>query len=66
MVGLAFAIQPATVSGFVITQDLPILVAATVLTGAIVLRDGRISRWEGAAMVASFAAYVAFIAVRGS
>ncbi len=66
VVGLAFAIQPATVSGFVITQDLPILVAATVLTGAIVLRDGRISRWEGAAMVASFAAYVAFIAVRGS
>lgn len=66
VVGLAFAIRPATVTGFVITQDLPILVAATVLTGAIVLRDGRISRWEGALMVACFTAYIVFIAVRGS
>jgi cation:H+ antiporter len=65
VVGLAFAIRPAAVTGFVITQDLPILVAATILTGAIVLRDGRINRWEGAVMVACFVAYVAFIAVRG-
>jgi cation:H+ antiporter len=66
VVGTAFAIRPGTVSVFVISQDLPILIAATVLTGAIVLRDGRISRAEGALMLAFFAVYVGFIAVRGS
>jgi cation:H+ antiporter len=66
VVGTAFTIRPAAVAGFVITQDLPILVAATVLTGAFVLRDGRISRLEGALMLAFFAGYVAFIAIRGS
>ena len=66
VVGTAFTIRPAAVAGFVITQDLPILVAATVLTGVFVLRDGRISRLEGALMLAFFAAYVGFIAIRGS
>jgi cation:H+ antiporter len=66
VVGTAFAIRPAAISGFVISQDLPILVAATVLTGVVVIRDGRISRGEGAMMLAFFAAYIAFIALRGS
>jgi cation:H+ antiporter len=66
VVGTAFTIRPAAVAGFVITQDLPILVAATAVTGLIVLRDGRISRLEGALMLAFFAAYVGFIAIRGS
>jgi cation:H+ antiporter len=66
VVGTAFAIRPASISGFVITQDLPILIAATVVTGIIVLRDGRINRWEGTLMLAFFAAYIAFIALRGN
>jgi cation:H+ antiporter len=66
VVGTAFAIRPAQVPAFVIHQDVVILMAATLLTAIIVLRDGRISRGEGAVMVAVFAAYLVFIFVRGS
>jgi len=65
IVGLAFLLRPGTIPVFVIHQDLPILVVATVAVGLVVLRDGRIGRREGAAMLGLFAAYVAFLAVRG-
>jgi cation:H+ antiporter len=64
VVGTAFAIRPAVVPVNVILWDIPILIAATVVTGLIVLRDGRINRWEGGLMLALFAAYMAFIVVR--
>jgi len=64
VVGTAFAIRPATVPVNVILWDIPILIAATVIVGLFVLRDGRINRWEGVSMLALFAAYLAFIAVR--
>ena len=65
VVGTAFAIRPAQVPGFVIHQDVVILMAATILVAAIVLRDGRISRVEGGIMLAAFAAYFGFIFIRG-
>ena len=65
VVGTAFTIRPATVAAFVIYQDLLILVGATLLVGLVVVRNGRIGRGEGAGMLVLFAAYLAFIAIRG-
>ena len=64
VVGTAFAIRPAAVPVEVIHWDIPILVAATVVVGAFVLRDGRINRWEGVIMLAVFAAYLVFLGIR--
>ena len=65
VVGTAFTIRPAQVPGFVIHQDVVILMAATLLVAVIVLRDGRINRVEGGIMLLAFAAYMAFVFVRG-
>jgi cation:H+ antiporter len=65
IVGTAFTIRPAAVPTFVIRQDVPILVGATLLVGAIVLRDGRINRVEAALMLTAFAGYLAFVMIRG-
>ncbi len=65
IVGTAFTLRPAAVPTFVIQQDIPFLCLATVLVGVIVLRDGRVTRAEGSAMLVAFAAYLAFLAVRG-
>lgn len=65
IIGVAFALRPGSVPPFVVRQDLPILVAATLLVGLVILRDGRIRRSEGAAMLLVFAAYVLFLAIRG-
>jgi cation:H+ antiporter len=65
IVGTAFAIRPGTVPAFVIHQDLLLLVAGTVLVGLIVLKDGRISRREGAFMLLVFATYELFVFIRG-
>jgi cation:H+ antiporter len=64
VVGTAFAIRPAPVPINVIRWDIPILVAATAVVGLVVLRDGRINRWEGALMLAIFAAYLVFLGIR--
>jgi cation:H+ antiporter len=64
VVGTAFAIRPAAVPVNVIRWDIPILVAATAVVGIFVLRDGRITRWEGALMLAMFAAYLVFLGIR--
>jgi len=64
VVGTAFTIRPAIVPVNVILWDIPILIGATVVVGLFVLRDGRITRWEGSLMLALFAAYMAFIVVR--
>jgi cation:H+ antiporter len=66
VVGTAFILRPGAISTFVVYQDIPILVAATIIVGVIVLRDGRINRWEGALMLAIFTAYIVFIGIRGS
>jgi len=65
VVGTAFSIRPATVPAFVIRQDIPLLMLATFIVGAIVVRDGRISRTEGAMMLVLVGAYVAFVVIRG-
>jgi len=65
IVGLAFTIRPAAVPVFVIRQDIPILVAVTLLVGLGILRDGRISRREGASLLAIYASYFLFLAHRG-
>ncbi len=64
VVGTAFFVRPSAVPVNVILWDIPILIAATLVVGFFVLRDGRIDRWEGAVMLALFAAYLAFIGVR--
>jgi len=65
VVGTAFTISPSAVPAFVIRQDLPFLVAATFFVGRIVVRDGRISRAEGAIMLALVSAYIVFVVIRG-
>jgi cation:H+ antiporter len=65
IVGTAFLIRPATVPAFVIRQDIPFLIAATFVIGLVILRDGKISRGEGAGMLVVFAAYIAYIFMRG-
>jgi len=65
IVGLAFAIRPAAVPGYVIRQDVPILVAVTLLVGLGILRDGKISRREGAALLVIYVMYFLFLAHRG-
>ncbi len=65
IVGTAFLIRPGAVPVFVIHHDVPFLVAATLLVGLVVLRDGRISRAEGIGMLVAFLAYMAFMAWRG-
>jgi cation:H+ antiporter len=64
VVGTAFTIRPAAVPINVIRWDIPILVAATAVVGLLVLRDGRINRWEAAFMLALFAAYLVFLGIR--
>ncbi len=66
VVGTAFFLRPGSISTFVVSQDIPILIASTIVVGLIVLRDGRISRWEGALMLSIFTAYLIFIGIRGS
>lgn len=65
VVGVAFTIKPAEVPVFVIRQDIPLLILATFIVGRIVVRDGRISRAEGMAMLLLVAAYTVFVVVRG-
>jgi cation:H+ antiporter len=64
VVGTAFSIRPAAVPINVILWDIPILVAATVVVGVFVLRDGRINRSEAAFMLTLFAAYLIFLGIR--
>jgi cation:H+ antiporter len=66
VVGTAFTICPSQVPVFVITQDLLLLVVASIFVGVVVLRDARISRMEGGGMLLLFASYLVFIIVRGS
>ncbi|HSN57231.1 MAG TPA: calcium/sodium antiporter [Candidatus Sulfomarinibacteraceae bacterium] len=65
VVGTAFTIRPAVVPEFVIRQDIPFLVLATVFVGRVVVRDGRISRAEGALLIAIVVAYTVFVVIRG-
>jgi cation:H+ antiporter len=65
IVGTAFTIRPAMVPSFVIRQDIPFLIAATLLVGLVVLRDRRISRAEGIGMLVLVSAYIAFVVIRG-
>ncbi len=65
VVGTAFAISPSSVPVFVIRQDVPFLILATFIVGRIVVRDGRISRTEGAMMLVLVTAYIGFVVVRG-
>ena len=65
VVGSAFAVRPGAVPELIIRQDLPFLVVITLVLGFGVLRDGSISRREGAGLLLVFATYLGFIVVRG-
>ncbi len=66
VVGTAFFLRPGAIATFVVYQDIPFLIAATIVVGLIVLRDGRIGRWEGVLMLSIFTAYLVFVGIRGS
>ncbi len=65
IIGVAFTLRPGPVPTFVVRQDLPILIGATLLVALVILRDGRIGRREGGVMLAAFVAYLGFLAIRG-
>ena len=45
--------------------DLPVMVAAAAVCLPIFFTHGRIDRWEGGLLLATFAAYLAYLALRG-
>jgi cation:H+ antiporter len=65
IVGTAFTIRPANVPSFVIRQDIPFLIFATLLVGLVVMRDRKISRLEGVGMLVLVSAYLTFVVIRG-
>lgn len=65
IVGTAFAVRPGPVPPFVIHQDVPFLILVSLIVGLLFLRKARTGRREGAALLALFAAYMIFIAIRG-
>ncbi|MCP4896825.1 MAG: calcium/sodium antiporter [bacterium] len=65
IVGTAFAIRPGKVPVWVVQQDIPLLVLATALVGALILGRGKIRRREGALMIGAFCAYFLFVFLRG-
>jgi cation:H+ antiporter len=65
IVGTAFTIRPAAVPLFVIRQDVPFLLMATILVALMLLRDGRISRLRGVLLLLLFSVYLGFLFVRG-
>ncbi len=66
VVGSAFAIRPGAAPVAIIRQDVPLLAVVTVFMGLVVLRDGKISRIEGAGLLATVSAYLAFVVLRGA
>ncbi len=66
VVGSAFAIRPGAAPAAIIRQDVPLLAVVTVIMGLVVLRDGKISRIEGAGLLATVTAYLAFVVLRGA
>jgi cation:H+ antiporter len=65
IIGTAFLIRPGAVPTFVVRQDIPVLLVATIIVGAVILKDGCIKRKEGVIMLAFFAAYELFVILRG-
>ncbi len=65
IVGTAFAIRPGGVPIFVVRQDVPVLLLATAVTGALILRRGRLGRGEALMMLGLFVAYLGFVVARG-
>lgn len=64
IVGTAFMVRPGVVPYDVIRFDLPYLAVVTVFLGFGMLRDGKISRREGAVLLALFSAYLVTILYR--
>jgi cation:H+ antiporter len=60
ILGVSAAITPLVVAGQVIRQEVPVMVAVSVLLLAFAF-DGGIARWEGVVLVALLAGYTAFL-----
>jgi cation:H+ antiporter len=56
---------PQTVDRWVVAVDAPVMMLATLALVPILRRDGCITRAEGAALLAGYAAYLAALAARG-
>ncbi len=59
ILGMAALIRPGPLSSKLVRQDVPIMIAASLLVGAMLL-DGHISRPEGAVLLAGIVAYTAY------
>lgn len=65
IVGVAFTLCPGPVSAIVIRRDVPFLAFATLIVALVVLRNRRIGRLGGAAMLAVFLGYLALLVATG-
>ncbi len=59
ILGLAALLRPGPLSSKLVRRDVPIMIAASLLVGAMLL-DGRISRPEGAVLVLGILAYMTY------
>ena len=60
ILGISAAITPLVVAGQMIRQEVPVMVAVSLLLLALAL-DGSIARWEGLLLVALLAGYTVFV-----
>jgi len=56
------AITPTPVPETLVRFDLPILIGVSLAVMALAWTGARLSRWEGAALVAAYCAYLGFTA----
>ena len=64
--GVTALVHPVPVSPTMQFFDIPVMVAVSVLLVIVVATGQRVTRWEGAVLVALYAGYVAFQAATGS
>ncbi len=65
VVGSAFLVRPGEVPVAIIRQDIPLLALVTVVMGLGILRNGKISRFEGVGLLVAVTCYLAFVVMRG-
>ena len=69
VVGLAASISPMPVTPAVLNRDLPVMVSITIALLLFGYRrggGGRINRFEGAALLTAYVAYLGWIAVQAA
>lgn len=65
ILGTCAVVRPQAVPASVLAIDTPVMLAATLLLYAVLRSGGRVSRAEGALLLASYGVYLAFLLQRG-